>query len=79
VGSLSSARGAAGKHKKECGQEFAIHTTTFFPLAFPAPASAARCSRCLSKIVLSITYTRTYFPPIYMLLPSCKPVDSRTW
>jgi len=34
VGSLSSARVAAGKRKKECGQEFAIHKTTFFPLAF---------------------------------------------
>jgi len=27
VGSLSSAKGAAGKRKKECGQEFAIHKT----------------------------------------------------
>jgi len=27
VGSLSSVRGAAGKRKKECGQEFAIHKT----------------------------------------------------
>jgi hypothetical protein len=38
VCSLSSARGAAGKRKKECGQEFVIHKTTFFPLAFPGPS-----------------------------------------
>jgi len=88
VGSLSSARGAAGKRKKECGQEFAIHKTTFFPLTFPgprssprprptaivfiitsAPASATRCSRCRSKILLSITNALTFSPPLDMLLP----------
>jgi hypothetical protein len=89
VGSLSIAREAAGKRKKECGQEFTIHKKTFFHLAFPglrsspgpsptafvfiitlAPASAARCNRYLSKILLQIIYALTFSPPMDMLLPS---------